>query len=146
MSGTLSTWTGVGRLTRDAELKYLANGQAICHFSLVVDSREKNGGQWVDMPNYREIDLWGKLGESLNQYLTKGKLVAVSGEESYDSWKNDAGETKWKLKVKANTVALLSGGQRQESGGDFVPDALKGGAAAVPATVGADDFSDDIPF
>ena len=146
MSGTLSTWTGVGRLTRDAELKYLANGQAICHFSLVVDSREKNGGQWVDMPNYREIDLWGKLGESLNQYLTKGKLVAVSGEESYDSWKNDAGETKWKLKVKANTVALLSGGQRQESGGDFVPDALKGGAAAVPATVGAVDFSDSIPF
>lgn len=146
MSGTLSIWTGVGRLTRDAELKYLANGQAICHFSLVVDSREKNGGQYVDMPNYREVDLWGKLGESLNQYLTKGKLVAVSGEESYDSWKNEAGETKWKLKVKANSVQLLGGGQRQESGGDFVPNAFKGGAAAVPATVGADDFSDSIPF
>lgn len=144
MSGTLSTWTGVGRLTRDAELKYTPAGQAICHFSLVVDSREKNGGQYVDMPNYREIDLWGKLGESLNQYLTKGKLVAVSGEENYETWTSQEGKQGWKLKVKANSVSLLSGGQKQEAGGDFVPAGLQGGAVAAPAISG--DFSDDIPF
>lgn len=144
MSGTLSIWTGVGRLTRDAELKYLSNGQPVCSFSLVVDSREKNGGQYVDMPNYREVALWGKLGETLNKYLTKGKLVSVSGEESYESWTSQEGKQGWKLKVKANSVALLGGGQKQEAGGDFVPAGFQGGAVAAPATAG--DFSDEPPF
>ena len=144
MSGTLSTWTGVGRLTRDAELKYLANGQAICHFSLVVDSREKNGGQYVDMPNYREVDLWGKLGEILNQYLTKGKLVALSGPETYDTWTSDDGKQHWRLKVKADSVTLLGGRGKQEPGGDFVPAGV--GPKPGEVAVGADDFSDDIPF
>ena len=42
----------VGRLTRDAELKYTANGQAVCKFSIAVNRRRKNGDQWEDEANY----------------------------------------------------------------------------------------------
>ena len=38
----------VGRLSRDAELKYIASGQAVCKFSIAVNRRKKNGDQWED--------------------------------------------------------------------------------------------------
>ena len=67
----------VGRLTRDAELKYTNSGQAVCHFSVATGSRRKKGDQWVDEASFWDVDLWGKQGESINQYLTKGKLVEI---------------------------------------------------------------------
>ncbi|MDR1373704.1 MAG: single-stranded DNA-binding protein, partial [Treponema sp.] len=74
----------IGRLTRDAELKYTANGQAVCKFSIAVNRRKKSGDQWVDEANFFDIVLWGRQGESLNQYLVKGKLVGVDGELRQD--------------------------------------------------------------
>ena len=105
----------VGRLTRDAELKYTNSGQAVCHFSVATSTRRKKGDQWVDEPSYWDVDLWGKSGESLNQYLTKGKLVAVEGSMRQDRWEQD-GQTRTKVIVSANTVQLLGGGQGAGSG------------------------------
>ena len=59
----------VGRLTRDAELKYTNSGQAICHFSVATSARRKKDDQWVEESSFWDVDLWGKLGETINQYL-----------------------------------------------------------------------------
>ena len=104
----------VGRLTRDAELKYTTSGQAVCHFSVATSSRRKKGDQWVEESSFWDVDLWGKQGESINQYLTKGKLVAVEGAMRQDKWEQD-GQTRSKTQITANTVQLLGGGQ--SSGG-----------------------------
>ncbi len=105
----------VGRLTRDAELKYTNGGQPVCHFSVATSSRKKKGDQWVDEPSFWDVDLWGKQGESLNQYLTKGKLVAVEGSMRQDRWEQD-GQSRMKVQISANTVQLLGGGQGGGSG------------------------------
>lgn len=96
----------VGRLTRDAELKYTSSGQAICHFSVATGAKKKKGGSWVEETSFWEVDLWGKQGESLNQYLTKGKLVAVEGTMRIDRWEND-GKLNFKVIVSANSVQLI---------------------------------------
>ena len=142
----------VGRLTRDAELKYTNSGQAVCHFSVATGSRRKKGDQWVEESSFWDVDLWGKLGESINQYLTKGKLVAVEGSMRQDKWEQD-GQTRTKTLISANSVQLLgsSGGQ---GGSSFERPRPQGEAQAPksgpqtesgPATP-ADDFTDDIPF
>ena len=59
----------VGRLTRDAELKYTQGGAAVCKFSIAINRRRKNGEEWVEEVNYFDIVLWGRQGEALNQYL-----------------------------------------------------------------------------
>ena len=107
----------VGRLTRDAELKYTNSGQAVCHFSVATGSRRKKGDQWVEESSFWDVDLWGKLGESINQYLTKGKLVAVEGAMRQDRWEQD-GQTRTKTLITANTVQLLgsSGGPAGQGG------------------------------
>ena len=149
----------VGRLTRDAELKYTNSGQAVCHFSVATSSRRKKGDQWIEEASFWDVDLWGKQGESINQYLTKGKLVAVEGAMRQDKWEQD-GQTRSKTVISANTVQLLgsSGAQGGPSGQgaasyDRQPARPQGPAQApmpgneTPAGPGgADDFTDDIPF
>ena len=152
----------VGRLTRDAELKYTNSGQAVCHFSVATSTRRKKGDQWVDEPSYWDVDLWGKSGESLNQYLTKGKLVAVEGSMRQDRWEQD-GQTRTKVIVSANTVQLLGGGQGAgpgpSQGSGYGQGGQQGGSQGArewrgqdqgrgqaPTANPPDDYADDIPF
>lgn len=135
----------VGRLTRDAELRYTNSGLPICKFSLAINRRRKQGDQWIDEANFFDITLMGRSGEAIHQYLQKGKQVGVQGELRQDRWEQD-GQRRSRVEVFAQNVQLLGGpgggsgggsgagrGGRSESGGDY-----SGG--------GGDSFEDDVPF
>ncbi len=108
----------IGRLTRDAELKYTPNGFAISNFSIAVNRRRKNGDQWVDEVSYFEINLFGKSAESLKQYLLKGKQVGIDGELRQDRWEQD-GQSRSKIVINANNVQLLGGNTGSTQGNSF---------------------------
>jgi single-strand DNA-binding protein len=134
----------IGRLTRDAELKYTAGGQAVCKFSIAVNRRKKNGDNWEDEANFFEVVVWGRQGESLHPYLVKGKMLGVDGELRQDRWQQD-GQNKSKVEIVANNLQLLGGGAPgdkknfQNSSSAETPD--------EPYTSPKDDgFADDIPF
>jgi single-strand DNA-binding protein len=154
----------IGRLTRDAELKSIASGQAVCKFSIAVNRRRKNGDQWEDEPNFFDIVVWGRQGESLHQYLVKGKMVGVDGELRQDRWQQD-GQNRSKVEVVANYLQLLggnpgSGGANSSggnsggtysgggsSGGNFGPSSPQQGRWSQGNSAPAEDnFADDIPF
>ena len=99
--------TVAGSLGRDAELKYLQNGDAVLNFS-VADSagRDKPTIWW-------SCQLFGKRAESLSQYLKKGQSVTVSGSVSEREWADKDGNTKKAMNVRVNEVALM-GGRREE--------------------------------
>ena len=137
----------IGRLTRDAELKYTASGQAVCKFSIAVNRRRKTGDQWVDEPNFFDIVLWGKQGETLNQYLVKGKQVGVDGELRQDRWEQD-GQNRSKVEIVANNLQLLGGGNSGNgsfNSGSFNKQETAYGSASAGGSSG-DGFTDDIPF
>jgi len=149
----------VGRLTRDAELKYTNSGMAICRFSIAINRRRKQGDQWVDEPNFFDVDYWGKGGEAVNQYLTKGKQVAVQGELRQDKWEQD-GQSRSKIVINATNVQLLGsaggsagGASYDRSGGNGrsqapAPQAQRSSGQSpegLPPS-GGDGFTDDIPF
>jgi single-strand DNA-binding protein len=100
----------IGRLTRDAALTYTSGGMAVCKFSLAVNKKKKQGDQWVDECNFFDIVAWGKIGESLNQYLVKGKQVAVEGELHQNRWEQD-GQSRSKIDINTNNIQLLGGGK-----------------------------------
>jgi single-strand DNA-binding protein len=154
----------IGRLTRDAELKYTANGQAVCKFSIAVNRRRKNGDQWVDDVNFFDIVVWGRQGESLNQYLIKGKLVGVDGELRQDRWEQD-GQNRSKVEIVVNNLQLLGGNPSTGgtgSGGGAMPSSssysqgqyqerrnespYQGPPTREPQGNNGDSFADDIPF
>ena len=143
----------IGRLTRDAELKSIASGQAVTKFSVAVNRRRKNGDQWEDEANFFDVVVWGRQGESLHQYLVKGKMVCIDGELRQDRWQQD-GQNRSKVEIVANYLQLLGGnpgaGGSGSSGGSYGNSgnsqgggrASRGGESA-PAE---DGFADDIPF
>jgi single-strand DNA-binding protein len=107
----------IGRLTRDAELKYTSGGVAACKFSIAVNRKKKNGDQWVDEANFFDVVLWGRQGEALNQYLAKGKQIGVDGELRQERWQDrDSGQNRSRVEIVASKIQLLGGGNN--SGGD----------------------------
>ena len=148
----------VGRLTKDAELKYIASGQAVCKFSIAINRRRKVGEQWEDEANFFDIVLWGRQGESLSQYLQKGKLVGVEGELRQDRWQQD-GQNRSKIEIVANNIQLLGGstgtspsGQSGGSGSGTESPSWQNNRGVAPgespgeSPPSDDGFSDDIPF
>lgn len=143
--GDLAVAVIVGRLTRDAELKYTNSGQAVCHFAVATGARVKKGDQWVEESSFWDVDLWGKRAESVNQYLTKGKLVAVQGDMRIERWEQD-GQTRSKVRITANDVQLLGGGSGEgrpagsyQGGGSDRGQGGEGGRPAYPPRDGGRD-------
>ena len=134
----------VGRLTREAELKYTATGQAVCKFSIAVNRRRKNGDQWEDEANFFDVVVWGRQGESLHPYLVKGKMVGVDGELRQDRWQQD-GQNRSKVEIIATYLQLLGGGPGGGSGanGGASQDRqnFQGNSPAAPQDSGAASFS-----
>lgn len=118
MAADINSVTIVGRLTRDAELKYTNSGSAVTGLSLAVNRQRKEGDQWVEEANFFDVSLWGRRGESLNQYLQKGTRIAVTGELRQERWEQD-GQKRSRVVIHANNIQLLSGGNAQGNNQGF---------------------------
>ncbi len=106
----MNAWNIAGRVGRDAELRRTSGDTAVLNFPVAVDQRRGGEKQtlWVD------IAVWGKRGEALADYITKGTVVALSGEAGAKAG-ND-GRVYMKLDVgMGGSVTLLGGGQRSDA-------------------------------
>ena len=144
--------TLVGRLTRDAELKSIPSGTSVCRFSLAVNRSVKSGEEWKEEASFFDVVLWGRRGEALNQYLTKGKMIGIDGELRQDRWQQD-GQNRSKVEIIANNVQFLGGnpGSSGSGGGsDYESRRPQGQGQGQSWQSGEgpaeDSFADDIPF
>lgn len=121
MAKDINNVSVVGRLTKDAELKYTNSGFAISNLSLAVNSSRKDGDQWVDEASFFDVTILGRVAETLNQYLQKGKQIAVAGELKQDRWEKD-GQKRSRVYILSNNIQLLGGnssGQSSQGGQSF---------------------------
>ena len=104
--------TIAGNVGKDAVIRTTQNGDKVTGWSVAVE--ERNGQDkrtfWFD------CSLWGKRGEALANYLTKGTRVAVAGELSTREH-----EGKTYLTLRANDVTLMGGGERREERNEAPP-------------------------
>ena len=120
-----------GGLGRDAELKYLNNGDPICNFSVAVSQGRDKGTIWWN------CTLFGKRAEALSQYLTKGQSVTVVGTITEREWQDKEGNKRKSMDVRVSEIAL-QGGRK-----DAEPQEERR-AAPKPEPVEMDD--QDLPF
>jgi single-strand DNA-binding protein len=133
----------IGRLTRDAELKYTNTGFAISNLSIAVNRRVKKEDTWQDEGNFFTAVLLGKRAEALNQYLVKGKQVGIRGELRQSRWEQN-GQPRSRVEILINDIQLLGGrGSEQPTQSAPARETEEQAAQEAPA---ADDFNDDIPF
>jgi len=144
-----------GNLTRDPELRALESGTSVCSLRIASNSRRKQGGEWVDKPNYFSVTVWGAQGENCARFLSKGRPVAIDGRLDWREWQAQDGSKRESVEIIAESVQFL--GSREDTGGggggynngftphsdvpadtsDFAPQPV--GARPAPA-------DDDIPF
>jgi single-strand DNA-binding protein len=130
----------VGRLTRDAELKFTNSGLAIAKLGLAVNRRVKKDDTWQEEGNFFDAVMMGKRAEALAQYLQKGKQIAVEGELRQDRWEQE-GQRRSRVEIFITNIQLLGGRT-----GAAVPEPAAGEEAPPQGAPTADNFDDDIPF
>ena len=108
-----------GNLTRDPQLKYLPSQLAVVEFALAMN-RKFRDAQGADREEvcFVECAAFGKTGEIINQYCTKGKPLLVEGRLKLDQWEDkNGGGKRSRLTVVVENCTLLSGGGPGEGGG-----------------------------
>lgn len=107
MSKSINQVILMGNLTRDPELRTTPSGQNVCSFSIAVNrSWQGQDGSQQDAVDYFDITAWGKLGELVNQYLSKGRRCLIQGRLSQRSWEQE-GQKRSKVEVVASDVTFL---------------------------------------
>ena len=96
-----------GNLTREPELRSMANGTSVLRFGIAVnDSRKNAQGQYEDYPNFVDCAIFGRRADSLDGYLAKGMKVCIEGKLRYSKWKDTNGYDRSKLEVIVDEIEL----------------------------------------
>ena len=132
----------IGNLGRDPEMRYTPNGQGVTSFS-IASSRKytTSSGEQREETEWFNCSAFGKLADTCNQYLTKGKEVYVEGRLSSRTYQTQSGETRFSLDINVQDIQFL--GQRGDSGaGEAVgADGVEVAGHHVPG-----EDVDDLPF
>lgn len=95
----------IGNLGADPELKYTQNGKAVCHLSVGVTERPRNGvkqdTQWF------RVSVWNKTAEWAAEALRKGARVFVDGKLEFQKWKGNDGVERYTHNVQCWEINLL---------------------------------------
>jgi single-strand DNA-binding protein len=112
----MNLFSFTGNLGKDAEVKYLPSGAAVCEFSVAV----KSGYGEREKTNWVRCAMFGKKAEGqLPGYLQKGTQVAVSGELELQEWEGQNGKGA-ALSVSVQNIDLIGGkpqGQQPQQNG-----------------------------
>ena len=103
----------VGRLTRDPELQYTANGTAVTAFTIAVERNFKNN-QGEREADFIRCVAWQKLGEITAEYGKKGRLVGVEGRLQTRTYENNQGRV-YVTEVVAENITFLDRPQNTEN-------------------------------
>ncbi|AAK38029.1 single-stranded DNA-binding protein [Lactococcus cremoris] len=143
----------VGRLTRDPELRYTPQNQAVGTFGLAVNRQFKNanGEREADFIN---CVIWRQQAENLAKFAKKGALIGITGRIQTRNYENQQGQKVYVTEVVADTFQMLESNKTQgqqaskpqaQNKKPQTPDPFKA-PAADPFAGGTEISDDQLPF
>jgi single-strand DNA-binding protein len=99
----------IGNMTRDPEMRYTPNGQAVCSFGVATNRRwrDKDGNN-QEQTEFHDVVAWGKLAEIVSQILHKGNKVFIEGRLQTRSWEAQDGSKKQRTEIIAEDFVALT--------------------------------------
>lgn len=103
----MNSFIGIGRLTKDCELRYTTSNKAVASFSIAITRTYKapNGDYESDFIN---CECWGQVADTLSKYTHKGDLIAVNGNIRTDKYQDSNGNNKIRTYILVNRIQFLS--------------------------------------
>ncbi len=130
--------TIVGRITKNAEIKTLANNRQVVNFSVAVNDYYKNKqGEKIDQTTFYNCAYW--ISSKIAEYLTTGTLVELSGKISSSAWIGKDGEIKSGLNFNTSRIKFHGSGQKSQNYNEPTEISEK-------SNVFAEETEDDLPF
>ena len=120
----------LGNMTRDPEMRELPSGAQVVMFGLAVNEKwkDKVSGEEREDVCFVDVDVFGRTGQVVMEYFSRGKPILVEGKLRYRSWEDDQGNKNSKHSLVMDRFSFVGG---RDSGN---------GQSASPVT------DDDIPF
>lgn len=112
----------LGNLTRDPEMRYTPNGQAVSSFAVATNRKWKgrDGAPDGEDTQYHDIVVWGKQAEAVTPMLKKGGPVFVEGRLQTRNWEGQDGVKRYKTEIVADNIIVLSSRGGNDGGGSFM--------------------------
>ena len=137
----------VGRMTRDAELRYTPQNQAVATFTLAVNRNFKNqsGEREADFIN---VVIWRQQAENLANWAKKGVLIGITGRIQTRNYENQQGQRVYVTEVVADNFQMLESRNQQSQGNSFQNGNSSQGSYQSPFgnSNPMDISDDDLPF
>lgn len=137
--------TLMGNLTRDPETRTTSSGQSVTNFSLAV-SRSWKGqdGQTQEQTSFINCVAWGKAGEIIAQYVSKGNPLLVSGRLDQRSYDDKDGNKRQAVEVNVEDFNFIGSGSRgDDSSSQSAP---RSSSSKKSDDVAPEDIDDDKPI
>jgi len=98
----------IGHLGSDPEIKTLDGNKKVARISLATnDEYTDKKGEKVKQTQWHQLVVWGKLADTCEKYLNKGKEIAVEGKLTYRSWDDKDGKTHNITEIIVNELLFM---------------------------------------
>lgn len=149
MSITLNHTTLAGNLTRDPQLRFLANERCVASFGVANSRRYKTGnGETKEETLFMDCEAWGQTAEHIGKHFMKGKPIIVEGRLRQDNWTDkDSGKPRSKAVLVVERFHFVPDGKgkTESAPADGEPSAAPAGTQPAPDTPPPAPRGDDEP-
>jgi single-strand DNA-binding protein len=164
-SGSVNKVILIGNLGNDPDVRYMPSGDAVANIRLATSEvwKDKNTGERQDRTDWHNVVFFGKVAETVKQYLHKGSKIYVEGKLRTRKWQGQDGQDRYTTEVVVDlsgTMQMLDGrpGGGTADYGDSGMSRPSGGGQPRPSQAPAPSsgggqraaeqppFDDDIPF
>jgi single-strand DNA-binding protein len=145
MGGDINRWNGIGRLTKDPELKYTPSGNSVTSFSIASNYVYYNQAkEKKEQTSFFNCICWGKRGEVITQHFTKGQKIAIEGRLQQRSWETQDGSKRYVVEIVVDNFNFA--GNKPNNGNTASPEEPVPPPEEVPDFKDVPYTDDDIPF
>lgn len=102
----MNTFLGVGRITRDLELKQTQSGVSVVAFTIAINRNyaDSDGNYQTDFIN---CVAFRNQAENLVKFMKKGSQIGVEGRLQTRTYQRDDGSNVYVVEVIANQITFL---------------------------------------
>jgi len=140
----------IGRLGKDPEVRYMANGDAVANITLATAEKWKDkSGTMQERTEWHTLVMYKRSAEIAGQYLAKGSQIYVEGKIQTRKWQDKEGKDRYSTEIVVQSFEML--GTKATVGSGDKPASQQdleqmSPSAADNASLPSGIFDDDVPF
>lgn len=102
----MNKFIGIGRLTKDIELRRTQGQTSVANFTLAVNRNFKNSAGEIEA-DFINCVVWDKLAENLSVYTSKGSMIGIVGRIQTRNYEDNNGNRVYVTEVVAESIQFL---------------------------------------